>query len=584
MALSPNGRYLALVLTHTDIEKYENRGTAQENETFAEVWEVESQQLVLRLPVGLLWLNSVAFSGNGQFLAVGGDGEGPGGARMGRGLVWDLRAAKQRGVLTAEDFRTPEEILVNGSTHNVVPASQDGYVAITTRGMATVWKRFTRSGYREVARIPVNQSIRSGAFNSEGNRLTILSTGMYPMPGGEYAAQNVEVWESQGYWQVAKSPHRSEIQALKFQPGDQFITTVTRYGENKVRVWNTEDGRESKDPKLAVSEKAKAEFSTPDLRFVVLKNDKHAWSVKDVLAGTEIPVVEPNLELVERAVALTPDGTLLALGGRTKERSGGWVSIYKQESSAYRMIKTFPLPAYASWTAISDDRRYLAVSPYANGLMIIDLRSGTDITPENLRSLKQIRSFRFAPNGEYLAIVFDSVGWVTSDLSEKFGVWRLRDSRQIATRSSNRAFLDYIFSSGQESLLAVTKDNSIELFDLRTSAQHTLPASSRVRTVAFSSDGKMVAMGDDTGLVKIFETSTRGEVAHLQHEDEVTNVAFSNDGKYLATSTRAATDRPRPGEEHLLHVWLLRSTDLLKEACSRLTRFREGKLAYCKTP
>jgi WD40 repeat protein len=304
-----------------------------------------------------------------------------------------------------------------------------------------------------------------------------------------------------------------------------------------------------------------------------------------VLAGTEIPVApEPNLELAERAVALTSDGTLLAIGGRTKDRRGGWVSIYKREPSAYRMTQPFPLPAYATWTAISNDGKYLAVSPYANGIRIIDLRSGTDITPANLRSLKQIRSFKFAPNGEYLAIVFDSAGSVTSDFSEQFGVWRLRDFRQIATLTSNRAFLDYTFSSGQESLLAVTKDNSIELINLRTSARHTLPGSSRVRTVAFGSDGKLVAMGDDTGLVKIFETSSIEEIAHLQHEDTVTNVAFSNDGKYLATSTRAGTDRPRPGEEHLLHVWLLRSTDLLKEACSRLTRFREDKFAYCKTP
>jgi len=583
MALSPNGRYLALVLTQTDIEKFENRGTAQENATFAEVWDVETQKRVIRLPVGLLWLNSVAFSGNGQFLAVGGDGEGPGGARMGRGLVWDLRGARQRGVLTAEDFRTPEELLVDGSTHNVVPASQDGYVAITTLGMATVWKRFMRSGYREIARIPVNQIIQSSAFNAEGNRLILLSSGTYPTQGGEYRAQNVEVWESQGYWQAAKSPHRSEIDALKFQPGDQFITTLTRYGENKVRVWNASDGQEIKNPKLGVAKTAMAEFSTPDIRFVALRDDKDVWSVRDVLAGSDIEVIrEPNPAFRTRAVALTPDGTLLVLGGLTKDRPGGWVSIYKHEGSAYRMIKTFPLPAYATWAAISDDGRFLAVSPYANGMRIIDLRSGTDITPANLKSLKQVRSFKFAPNGEYLAIVFDSVRSVESDLPEQFGVWRLRDFRQIATLSSKRSFSDYIFSSGHESLLAVTKDNSIELFNLRSGAQHTLPASSRVRTVAFSAHGRLVAMGNDTGLVTIFETSTRSEIAQLQHEDDVTNITFSNDGQYVATSTRADTDRPRPGEEHLLNVWLLRPTDLVTEACHRLMRFREDQLVYCK--
>ena len=582
MALSPNGRYLALVLRHTDIEEYENRGTAQENATLAEVWDVESGKRVIRLPVGVLWLNSVAFSGNGQFLAVGGAGEGPGGVRMGRGLVWDLRGARQRGVLTAEDFRTPDELLVNDSTFNVVPASQDGYVAITTLRMATVWKRFMRSGYREIARMPIQQFIRSVAFNSEGNRLTVLSTGVYPMPSGEYRAQNVEVWESQGYWQAAKSPHRSEIQALNFQPGNQFITTLTSHGENKVRMWNASDGQEIKNPKLAVADDAMAEFSTPDMRLVVLRDDKDVWSVRDVLAGSEIPVVrEPNPNFRTKAVALTPDGTLLALGGITKDGSGRSVSIYKQERLAYRMVQTFPLPAYATWVAISQDHKYLAVSPYANGMQIIDLRSGKDITPAKLRSLKLVGSFKFSPNGEYLAIAFDKTR--THDFGAQLGVWQLPDFRQIATLSTTRGFFAYVFSSAKESLLAVTKDNSIELFNLKTGTQRTLAGVSKAMAVAFNRDGKLLAMANDTGLVTIFEVSTGDEIAHLQHEDAVTNVAFSNDGQYVATSTRADTDRPRPGEEHLLHVWLLRPTDLVAEACQRLTRFREEPFAYCKT-
>ena len=91
----------------------------------------------------------------------------------------------------------------------------------------------------------------------------------------------------------------------------------------------------------------------------------------------------------------------------------------------------------------------------------------------------------------------------------------------------------------------------------------------RVRSVAFSPDGKYLAtvtisdiFSSGTNTVRVWEATNGKEVTRLSHEDDVSSVAFSPDGKYLATASEDGTAR----------VWLLWPEDLIAEAGSRLTR------------
>ncbi|MHC1592864.1 MAG: WD40 repeat domain-containing protein, partial [Methermicoccaceae archaeon] len=61
--------------------------------------------------------------------------------------------------------------------------------------------------------------------------------------------------------------------------------------------------------------------------------------------------------------------------------------------------------------------------------------------------------------------------------------------------------------------------------------------SDTVRSVAFSPDGKLVASGSNDGTVKLWNVSTRGYVATLEFNGPVLSVAFSPDGKLLASGS-----------------------------------------------
>jgi len=66
----------------------------------------------------------------------------------------------------------------------------------------------------------------------------------------------------------------------------------------------------------------------------------------------------------------------------------------------------------------------------------------------------------------------------------------------------------------------------------------TLPQGDNVDFIAYSPDGKTLAVVTDEKLVKLWDISTRQLLGTIQgHKDYVTSVAFSPDGKYLATGS-----------------------------------------------
>jgi len=63
-------------------------------------------------------------------------------------------------------------------------------------------------------------------------------------------------------------------------------------------------------------------------------------------------------------------------------------------------------------------------------------------------------------------------------------------------------------------------------------------------------------------VVNLRETSTDRLANILRHDDEVTDLAFSVDSRWLATAS----------QDHSVRIWALWTSDLIEQACARLTQ------------
>jgi hypothetical protein len=172
-----------------------------------------------------------------------------------------------------------------------------------------------------------------------------------------------------------------------------------------------------------------------------------------------------------------------------------------------------------------------------------------------------VEAVAFSPDGKWLA---------TGSRDGTVRVWEAATKQEVTAPMVHESTVKAIAFSPDGKWLATGSEDwksdsgEARVWEAATGQEVTDPLvhEHRVYAIAFSSDGKWLATGSAEATARVWETATWQGVARMEHEDSVFAVAFSPDGKWLATGSKDDTAR----------IWLLRSEDLIAEACARLTR------------
>jgi WD40 repeat protein len=239
------------------------------------------------------------------------------------------------------------------------------------------------------------------------------------------------------------------------------------------------------------------------------------------------------------ALAFSPDGRTLAAGN-----AGGTVELWDPQSGRPRRVLTqFQFQGHVSAIAFSPDGKILAVGTERDRgpgqLLLLETSTGK-LTRRWSAHSNGVTSVAFSPVGDRIAS--------TGSYDEKARVWDVRTGTLRQTLGKQVREVESVAYSPDGRWivggvnLPDARYGEVVFWDARTGqAQRKLPGRffsnfGVVPEIDYSADGKMLATGEADGGIRLWDASSgRVERTWKAHGEKVEGIAFSRDGRYLAS-------------------------------------------------
>lgn len=365
----------------------------------------------------------------------------------------------------------------------------------------------------------------------------------------------------------------SSLLATAFSPDGTHVAASTSMGE--IRIWRVKDGVQTISCQGHTDWVVDLAYS-PDGRILASCSDDLTVRLWDASTGVLIRTIQPHTQLVT-SIAFSPDGAILA-----SSSEDGTISLQQVDGGEYlhilaghqggvnqiayspngRMVasasddqfiilwdvttgeKLDTLPKYEDivWSvAFSPDGKYLA-SGYENGcIRVWDVASAVMVSLLEGHT-DSVWSIAFSPNGETLASA-------SEDLTVR--LWETQSWQPHSTLLGHTSTVWSIaFSPNGELLASASEDQSLRLWDVQRGrcVRQLNGFTDSLRSVAFGPNQLLAASGvdGDVRLWKVKEEqpeSTESLAILHGHTRPVWSVAFSSDGRYLASGGDDSTAR-----------------------------------------
>ena len=455
---------------------------------------------------------------------------------------------------------------VMGGSDRAVAFSPDGTRFAVATG-AGIWI-YDAKTYREISLLTGHTGVvRTVAFSPDGKTLASGAND-----------RTIKLWNIEAGDVVTCSGHRGDVESVAFSPDGKMI--VSGAEDSTVRLWNTENGQNlATFTKQANRVRIFSVAFSPDGKTVASGGSDNMIKLWDVETKQNIATLTGH-ESIIFSVAFSPDGRILASGSQDDT-----VKLWHVETG--QNLHTFKHRERVFSVAFSPDGKVVAGGAW-RGIKLWNIETGEEVKLKDGTTIRS-GSIAFSPDGATLA----------SASADRFGgtpgavtLWDIETGKDLATLHGHTERVPAVaFSPDGTTIASGLRDGTVKLWNAKTGENiHTYRGGGYA--VAFSPDGKTLAARSWKD-IKLWEVATRKKTSTISiggeqlttstalafspdsqvlawgtgdqvklrkhatkslfgfmgqntitlkgHADEVRSVAFSPDGKVLASSVRAGT-------------------------------------------
>ena len=298
--------------------------------------------------------------------------------------------------------------------------------------------------------------------------------------------------------------------------------------------------------------------------------DSHQWHLPE---GTKMRLGKGTIN----KVAYAPDGTRLAVGSSI----GVW--IYDIESG--KALDLFPMYG-VSCLAFSPDGKTLVGGNKRHNLVLWDITTGKPLRTFINIYHSDVFSVAFSPDGKNLISGHDNgfiCLWETATgkhSSYLYNIWGEEGSVRIPAHIGEIRGLAFSADGKTFACLCRGESDAVHLWETATGKYIqrlflTGGEENSIESIAYSPDGRTVAVGFGAGEISLLDTKTEASYFDMVgHRWNVLSLAFSPDGTLLASC----------GEDNTVRLWDVKTRKLLRTFIGYKSEFSNGVFSVAFNP
>jgi len=475
------------------------------------IYNAQTGQELLELKRNILVPNGgMVFSPDGRKLIT------TGGSRLPSSLnVWDAESGREMLLFRKE-----------GNYSRPVFSPNGRYLVCAKDGESLVVIDF--SSGKEIKRIDLQTRIYRIVYSPDGDRLAVAQEN-----------RQITLWDTNS-WEMLTPIKGHSVYALDiaFSPDGQTIATAS--GDTTVKLWESRQNQLSESYHLKKNWVDEIGFSQDGTKLLIMHGDLTLTRL-DILTGQEhssstghgsgFPIFDRS---IEHHFAYTTDGSKIATTGDQN------IKIW--DTTAEKELLNISTPGLTNYAInFSPDGRMIAANYCLcmlpgkdyyvnyNNLGVWDTVTGQQLLKITEREFSIVRAIFLKENQRL----------ITSGLTGILAWWDLATGKRIKTVETTKQGIHNISLSSDGKMLAVA-DNAASVLLLDSKNGESLGVLKGhnfvVRGMAFSPDSKRLQTGGQDRTVRLWDLSTRQELLIFEQTSEAGGVAFSDDGKRIAIS------------------------------------------------